>query len=91
MGNNLIDQYSLLHFSTGIIARFFHIPFTYFFIMHFIFEYFENIPEIAHLINKIQWWPGKKPSVDSLINSVSDQMFAMLGWYVANKLDIVMN
>jgi hypothetical protein len=91
MGTKLIDQYSLLHFSTGIIARFLHVPFVYWFIFHIIFEYVENLPEIAMQIDKIKWWPGGKKSSDTFINSVGDQFFAMLGWYVADKLQIILN
>lgn len=88
MGTTFIDQYSLLHFSTGVIARFVHVPFIYWFILHFMFEYFENIPKIAMQIDKIKWWPGGKKAPDTLINSTRDQFFAMLGWYIAHKLQI---
>ncbi len=90
MGKTLFDQYSLLHFSTGIIARFYHISFIHWFILHIIFEYFENIPGITVILDKIKWWPGGKKYSDSLINSVGDQIFAMLGWYVADILEIEM-
>lgn len=89
MGTKLIDQYSLLHFSTGILARFFRIPFLHWFVLHLIFEYYENIPHIAQYIDKIKWWPGGKRTMDSILNSTGDQIFAMLGWYVADKLQIV--
>lgn len=88
MGINFMDQYSLLHFSVGVIVRFYHISFTHWFIIHFIFEYIENIPSMTQNIDKIPWWPGGKRSPDSLINSFGDQIFAMLGWIVADKLDI---
>lgn len=91
MGNKFVDQYSLLHFSTGVIARFFNIPFQYWFVLHLLFEYWENIPEIAMIIDKIKWWPGGKRTIDTYVNSFGDQFFAMLGWYIADKLKIELN
>lgn len=88
MGTTLFDKYSLLHFSTGIIARFFHLSLIHWFILHIIFEYFENLPEITVILDKIKLWPGGKKHSDTFINSVGDQFSAMLGWYVADILEI---
>jgi hypothetical protein len=85
MGSSFIDQYSLLHFSTGVIFRFLNINWLYSFLIHLIFEYVENTPTGIHFIdNYLTWWPGGKQKPDSLINSLSDTLFFMLGWIVAN-------
>ncbi len=91
MGTTLFDKYSLLHFSTGVIARFYHISFIHWFILHLIFEYFENIPQIVLILNKLNWWPGGKQHSDTLINNIGDQFSAMLGWYIADILEIKIN
>jgi hypothetical protein len=88
MGTALFDQYSLLHFSSGIIAKFFRLSFVNWFILNIVFEYFENISEITIFINKLKWWPGGKPKSDTFINSVGDIFSAMLGWHVADILKI---
>jgi hypothetical protein len=84
MGLNFIDGYSLLHFASGIIAYHFGIKFHIWFIIHALFEIIENSKVGMNIINKyLVFWPGGKPSSDSIINSIGDQTFAMLGWYVA--------
>lgn len=92
INKGFMDQYSLLHFCTGVIAFFFKVPFWYWFVFHLAFEYLENLPQLAEYIDKnIPIWPGGKKSPDTLINSTGDQIFAMLGWYVAYYLDIKLN
>ena len=91
MGNKLMDQYSLLHFSAGVIAYFFGIDFWVWFVIHLVFEIIENTECGMHIINKLSIWPGGKNYADSFINLTGDQIFAMLGWYVAYKLDNIGN
>ena len=87
MGTSFIDAYSLLHFATGIIARFWGVPFWSWFLVHVMFEWIENTTQGMMFINHyIPWFPGGKPSPDSLWNTVGDQVFAMLGWYIASLL-----
>jgi hypothetical protein len=87
MGKNFFDQYSLLHFSTGVVAYFFGIGFVDWFVIHAAFEFIENQECVMKLINRIKIWPGGKNYADSAINSIGDQVFAMLGWYAAYLLD----
>lgn len=90
MGIYFADQYSLLHFATGVIAYFFAIKLRHWFIIHLSFEMLENTEFGMELINKYfsNIWPGKKNYADSLTNSIlGDNMFAILGWIVAYLLD----
>lgn len=58
MGKYIFDQFFLLHFASGIIAYFWGISFNNWFIIHFLFEYFENTNYGMNIINKIvTFWP----------------------------------
>ena len=88
MGNQLFDQYSLLHFAAGVVAYFWGIPIVPFFIGHVSFEAIENTPAGMKFINEtLTFWPGGKPRADSFINVVGDNISALLGYYTAYKLD----
>ena len=51
MGNALLDQYSLLHFATGIVAYFWDVEFIMWTIMHIGFELVENTSQGMKFIN----------------------------------------
>lgn len=88
MGTKLFDQYTLLHFSVGVVCYFFGISFTNFFIIHTLFEIIENTKFGIFVINKyFHFWPGGKPKADYMINIIGDTIGAILGWYSAKKLD----
>ena len=88
MGNNILYQYSLLHFASGVIAYFWGVPFGLWFIFHALFEIFENTETGMNIINNyLLIWPGGKPYSDSIVNRFSDQFFASLGWLVAYYFD----
>jgi hypothetical protein len=88
MGNKIIDQYSLLHFSSGCIAYFFGINLTYWIIIHTIFELTENSSKGVYFIdNYLKFWPGGKKAPDNLLNSLSDLIFAIIGFMCAYYLD----
>jgi hypothetical protein len=87
MGELFTDKYSIYHFSSGVIAYYCGLSFTKWFILHAIFEVIENL-RIQKELDKIQIWPGRKPSPDTFINSVGDQFYTMIGWcigYAVNK------
>lgn len=87
MGLNIIDRYSFLHFCAGYVANLFGIKFWLWFIIHAVFEILENSKPGIHFIdNYLFFWPGGKGAPDSLLNSISDQTFAMFGWYIASLL-----
>ena len=88
MGNQLLDQYSLLHFATGIVAYFWDIDLWKWVLLHAGFELIENTPQGMSFINKyLTWWPGGKPKADAFINILGDNLSAFLGWYCAYQLD----
>lgn len=88
MGLLCFDNYSLLHFAVGIIFRYLNISFASSFIIHALFECIENSKWGVNFIDTsplLKWWPGGKKSSDSILNSVCDQMFFILGWCLANQ------
>ena len=88
MGLNFLDQYSLLHYATGVMAYFWGIPPVPFFLAHVTFEVVENTEAGMEFINKtLTWWPGGKPRADSFSNIVGDNLAAIAGYYCAYKLD----
>jgi hypothetical protein len=89
MGYTIFDQYSLLHFATGVIAYFWSISLLLVIIGHILFEYIENTNIGMNFINKyfLQWWPGGKTHPDNLLNRTSDTVFTGLGWIVSFYLD----
>jgi hypothetical protein len=89
MGNILLDQYSLLHFSSGVIFYFFNISFILWNILHIFFEYIENTNIGIKIINKylIDIWPGGKPAPDTIINISGDIIIGAFGWLFSYFLD----
>ena len=93
MGYLFADQYSLLHFASGIILYFWSITFINSVLLHIAFEYIENTKYGMHFINtyfnKGFWhWPGGKPIADKPINSfLGDNIFFALGWLASYYLD----
>ena len=41
--------------------------------------------------NYFKLWPGGKPAPDSTINSISDIIFSLFGWVIADKFIIYSN
>ena len=81
MGKYIFDQYSLLHFTSGIVCRYFNFSLTFLFIFNIIFEYIENTKKGMYIINNyLKIWPGGKTSSDTLINSISDIIISLIGW-----------
>lgn len=89
MGDQVFDQFSLLHAASGIIAYFFGLKWWVWLIFHILFEIVENTPQGIHIINKyLKFWPGGKPGPDSFINSaIGDDISAMSGWLLAYIVD----
>ena len=83
MGLYFTDKFSLLHFAAGIVAYYWGISFSTWFIVHALFELLENTQTGMHLIRTIKIWPGGKSHADSIINSVGDQFYSCAGWLVA--------
>ena len=91
MGKLMFDQYSLVHFSTGVIAYFFNISLKTTIILHTIFELSENTEIGMRFINTYfaGIWPGGKPYADSFINNIGDSVSVIIGWLVAYYLDLL--
>jgi len=90
MGKYFFDQYSLLHFSVGVVAYFWGFTFITWLILHLFFELMENTKVGLYIINNyISYWPGGKPKSDTLLNIFGDNVFAILGWFCAYYLDNV--
>ena len=88
MGKQFVDQYSLLHFASGIIAYFWGVPAVNWFVAHVGFEILENTKPGMDFINgNLKWWPGGKPRADEFINILGDNAAAMGGWWLASQLD----
>lgn len=84
MGQKFVDKYSLLHLSVGVIFYFWNINLTNSIIIHTIFEILENTKLGMFYINKFKYWPGGKPCQDSIINSIGDTIFFIIGWIIAS-------
>lgn len=97
MGNQIADQYSLLHFCVGVIAYYWQFSLKDAFILHLIFEITENTPIGMKLINKFfvrkngVGWPGGKDRADGFLNMIGDNIFFVVGWVTANQLDLIGN
>lgn len=89
MGDKTFDQFSLLHFASGIMAYFWGLPFLWWFILHVVFEIVENTKIGMQFINKyITMWPGGKQHPDSFMNSmIGDNISAAIGWVFASVVD----
>ncbi len=89
MGKLFLDQYSLLHFSTGVLAYFWRFGFFVSIFAHILFEWIENTEFGMAFINRnlAHIWPGGKPWADSLLNRTGDTTTFALGWLIAEWLD----
>lgn len=89
MSDKTFDQFSLLHFASGIMAYFWGLPFWIWFILHVVFEILENTKTGMYFINRfIPVWPGGKQHPDSFMNSaIGDNISAVAGWIIASMLD----
>lgn len=91
MGGTLLDQYSLLHFATGVVAYFWGISFMTNLVLHTLFELIENTALGMWVINNVvRVWPGGKPHPDSTRNMLGDTAANIAGWLLAAWLDSVL-
>ncbi len=87
MGTQLFDQFTLLHFATGVIAYFFNISLPTWALLHFMFEMAENTHIGMAIINRFPIWPGGKKYADAKVNVLGDNLAGILGWIAAYLLD----
>lgn len=85
----VFDEFSLLHFASGIIAYFWGLPLVWWLIIHVVFEYVENTKMGMHFINTyIPVWPGGKHEKDSFANSmIGDNLSAVAGWLFSSFVE----
>ena len=86
MGGFFTDPYSLLHFLSGIVARFLGFDKITWLIIHVLFELVENSSWGMEFINILPYWPGGKTHADSWTNIWGDTFWATFGHYVAFML-----
>ena len=87
MGIQFTDKYSLLHYLVGCLFAFLRVSFPASLFAHITFEITENTHVGMEFINKhMKWWPGGKPSADSVRNSVGDTFWFCVGWYVIHEM-----
>lgn len=87
---NFLDAYSLSHFAFGIVAYYIGITFEQWFWLHIIFELVENSIVTRTYANKFLYSFGfEMINVDTIINSLGDQVSAMAGWLLPYFLDKV--
>lgn len=91
MGLLLFDQYTYLHFASGIVAFFWGISLSNWMILHMIFELAENTKTGLYFINRFTFWPGGKPYKDSLMNILGDNIGTLLGWLSALAVEKIAN
>ena len=93
MGLNFLDQYTYLHFASGLIAYFWGLRLKTLIISHIIFEIIENTQIAITLINKYIYKisPMRKNYPDSYINRHGDTIGAIIGWLSAYYLDKIGN
>lgn len=95
MGQQIFDQYSLLHGAVGVIAFFWNVNFLLGLALHALFEYIENTPFGMNIINKYFvgdvsfTWPGAKVEADSVANIWGDNISYIVGYLLAHLLDIL--
>lgn len=81
MGVYFTDNFSLLHFASGIIAYYWNLTFIEWLLLHIIYEIFQNSQIGLWFINHIVTvWPGGKLNYDSYINILGDLIYGILGW-----------
>lgn len=84
----MFDQYTYLHWASGVMAYFWGIRLKWWVVLHTCFELGENSVWGIQFINMLPLWPGGKPRADSLPNSLlGDTLGAIGGWMSAQFLD----
>lgn len=88
MGRQILDQFSLLHFATGVLAYFWGLSFAIWMTISIIFELIENTKVVGEFLNDaVSIWPGGKPEPDFWRNRFGDILTGAIGWATAAALD----
>lgn len=86
---DFFDQYSVLHFATGVTAYFWGVNPWVWGVGHLAWEGFENSGAGMQLVNRFWHWPGRKGPMkqDTLANTIGDNISAQAGYWYAKWLD----
>ena len=90
MRSKIFDQFTYLHFASGIISYFWGISFVLWLIVHSIYEYLETTQFGIYIINNYfgKIWPGGgKHKNEGFNNAIGDTIGAIFGWISAYYLD----
>ena len=89
MGKFFFDQFSILHFASGVTAYFWKIiSFKWFVLLYILLEIMENSSVGINFVNTyIPFWPRAKQKPESYLNMFSDVLFAVMGWQLTEQLD----
>ena len=84
----ILDQYSYLHFASGVTAYFVGFRLKTWFIIHLGVDLLENSPPGIYLIKKYLYyfWRPREGS-DPAWNIVADNVLALVGWISAYYLE----
>lgn len=84
MGSIFFDEFTLLHFATGIVAQYWSMPLWLWILVNIVYEWIENTKWGMHFItHNFKLWPGGKLESDTMVNRISDIFSGILGWLVA--------
>ena len=91
MESQFLDQYTYLHFATGILFYFWGFSLTNTLLLHSFYEYFEITDFGTNVINVLfgDIWPGggKHITVHFVYNGIGDTVGVLLGWITSYYLD----
>ena len=87
MGQYVIDRFSALHLLSGLLVGLTRLMgFWAWFILHGLFEVWENSPKGVASLTHVRVWPGGKDRPDRLVNSVADQFWSLVGFLLGQRL-----
>ena len=75
----LLDEWSIVHVSGGIVAAQTGITLPQFMVLHTLFELVENTDQGTGLLSKIGW---DRKNGDTWANIAGDTLSAVAGWYL---------
>lgn len=86
--SGVIDQYSYLHFASGVTAYFVGIKLRNWILLHLAVDLIENSGWGIKIIKRYLYFI-KQPRLgpDPPLNIIADNIFAIIGWYSAKYLD----
>lgn len=79
---DMIQIHTPFHFISGVIAYYIGFPLIPFIILHILWEIVDNTRYFRdRSIKMFSWLPFLAYRLDTVYNSQTDNIFAILGWY----------